>query len=440
MTNQAYTIRETYSFHGRQLPAWQEEREKLPFLAFLVFIFIAVATGSAARFPWNYIVKISGAVLLAAFAIRWLTARIRLAPEVFLYLLWGIWSSAAMIAGANYALYVMSAGTVFQIWLLLVIIAGYTNNGRVLSFNLLAFLCGAAVVWLSGALSGSFESALEMQTRATGRSMDPNGFGWLMIVATVAMAYFWMLPTRWSMLKHATLATGMVSAAAAAVFSGSRFGILGMVLFYAVWLWFCYRGELFRRARVLLVAVLAASVGGFAFVSLIQRTTAGARLHETWLRLTGRTTTGGSAGRIEIYQEALSVIARHPLFGVGLNNFRLHSTHGAVAHSEFTEVAADTGIPGAMIYFTIYYLMWRRAGRIAKYSPDPGAVRIAKLVKAYLVVMLFIGLGAPHYYSKTAWIILGSFIGWSQAAWGKLREQIASSQWGHTRAYEGHAA
>ena len=100
---------------------------------------------------------------------------------------------------------------------------------------------------------------------------------------------------------------------------------------------------------------------------------------------------------------------------MGLNNFRLRSSVHRPAHSEYAEVAAATGLPGVVIYFAIYFLLWRRAGKVAKYSTDPSAVRIARLIRVFMLTVLFVGLGAPNYYSKPAWILLGSFIGYTYA-------------------------
>jgi len=440
MASQTY-MTDLPAYRQPALASWRNpQSERLPYLALLMFLFIVLATGSAAKFPWNYVVKISGVILVLAYAVRSILARSSVSPEVFLYAAWIVWSTTGLIAGANQQLYRTSAGTVVQIWILLLLMAGYTNSRKVLSFNLFAFLLGAFFVWVNGLITGSFSQALESGRRATGMSMDPNGFGWLMIVATVAMAYFWMLPSRLGMFKYVLLVLGMAAAGVATILSGSRFSILGLTVFYTLWIWMCYRKEMFRRPSVLMVVVLGLALGGVGLVHLASRTVAGTRMRSTWQRLTGHTTYSGDAGRIDIYREGLAILARHPLFGVGLNNFRLHSSWGNVAHSEFLEVAADTGLPGFAIYFTIYFLMWRRAGKIAKHSQDPHAVKIAKLIRVYILVMLFIGLGATHYYSKTAWIVLGGFMGFSHALWQQIRAQSPVAGWQPGLAYEGYAA
>lgn len=411
-----------------RMPRADRQGERLPYLAFLIFIFIVLATGSAAKYPWNYIVKVSGIVLVLAYAIRSLMARTSLSPEVLLYLGWIMWSMTGLIAGANLTIYRVGLVTVFQIWVLLAVIAGYTNCRRVLSFNLFAFLVGSFIVWFSGVATGSFGEALVTDVRATGMSMDPNGFGWLMIVATVTMAYFWMLPSRLGPAKYVLLAMGMTGAGAATILSGSRFAIVGMTLFYLFWIWLCYRREIFKRPSVLAMVLLGLALGVSGFAYLAGRTVAGERLQKTWRRLSGQVTEGGDAGRIAIYKDALSVVGQHPVFGVGLNNYRLHSPGLTVAHSEYTEIAADTGVPGFVIYFAIYLILWRRAGKIAKHSPDPYAVKTARLMRAYLITMLLIGLGTTHYYNKTAWIIMGAFVGYSHTLWRQIRAQPVELQ------------
>jgi len=346
-----------------------------------------------------------------------------------------------LIAGAHPVLYRISLETVFQIWLMVVILAGYTTSRRTLSLNLLALMLGAMWVWFGGVRTGSYQSALTMGTRAKGlAAMDTNEFGWLLIVATVTMAYFWMQPTRFLLVRNTVLACLMTAAGVGIVLSGSRFSILGAIVFYFLWIWVCYRKEVLRRPSVLIVIFLALSLGGAGFIALASRTVAGKRLHKTWMRLTGQTAAGGSAGRIDIYKESVGIISSHAVFGVGLNNFRLHSSSGSVSHSEFTEIASDTGLPGFAIYFSIYLILWRRAGKIIKYSNDPAAVRISKLIRVYIMVMLFVGLGVPHYYNKIAWIMMGGFAGFTRSVWRELKVRLPHMERYPMLAYEGYAA
>lgn len=412
------------------------EAQRMSFLAIPVLAFVVLVVSSASKYPWNYIIQISGAVLAMWFLIRSITARIRLSPEVVMYLAWLLWSMTALIAGANLALYKTSAITIFKMLVLIFIVSGFTSSRKTLTLNMAAFAIGSFLLLSNGVLTGSFNVALEEGGRATGMAMNPNGFGRIMVSATAVLAYFWMMPSRFGMFKYVLVTLGMLATGMGTILSGSRFAILGLATFYLLWIWICYRKEVLRRSSVLLVVVLGLSLGSVGFVSMIGRTAAASRFEQTWRRLTGQTVSGGSAGRIQVYKEAALVIVHNPIFGVGLNNFILYSSMGNVAHSEYTEIAADTGIPGAVIYFMIYVLLWRRAGKIAKLSPDPCAVRIAKLIRVFLLVTLFLGLGAPNYYSKPTWILLASFIGYTSAALPRRSDQVV---YGSTDVSSGYA-
>ncbi len=70
-------------------------------------------------------------------------------------------------------------------------------------------------------------------------------------------------------------------------------------------------------------------------------------------------------GRVYIWKNSLKLIADNPLFGVGVGNFKesyatyipseaLENRKVSSAHNDFIDIAANTGIPG----FVLYVLLW----------------------------------------------------------------------------------
>lgn len=66
-------------------------------------------------------------------------------------------------------------------------------------------------------------------------------------------------------------------------------------------------------------------------------------------------------GRIEIWKRGMGYLAQYPITGVGVHNFliaertisaraREGAVRGQVSHNSFVEVAAETGIPGILLY------------------------------------------------------------------------------------------
>jgi O-antigen ligase len=145
-----------------------------------------------------------------------------------------------------------------------------------------------------------------------------------------------------------------------------------------------------------------------------------ARFEEVQRVWEGHQGTGSVATRFRLFSDAWDILKNHPIAGVGLNNFLVFS-RGWVAHSEYTEVAADTGSVGFLLYFSIFAVMWWRARKIAKRSSDPTQVAIAGLVRAMLLAVLLMDLGRWNSYNKLAWIVFGSFIGYTNSVWQQFR-------------------
>jgi probable O-glycosylation ligase (exosortase A-associated) len=82
-------------------------------------------------------------------------------------------------------------------------------------------------------------------------------------------------------------------------------------------------------------------------------------------------------GRIEIWKRGLGYVAAYPITGVGNSNFlvaertvsaraREDNFGGKVSHNSFVEVAAETGIPGFVLYLSALVIAVVSAFRLAK--------------------------------------------------------------------------
>ena len=64
--------------------------------------------------------------------------------------------------------------------------------------------------------------------------------------------------------------------------------------------------------------------------------------------------------RSQMYVRGVDLFWENPLAGVGLGNFQVVSGLGAYSHSDYIEVASNTGIIGFILYFSIYgMILWR---------------------------------------------------------------------------------
>jgi O-antigen ligase len=400
-------------------------RDRVSIIWILLSIFILGTVTVSPLEGWNYLVKGIGVVLAAAFLINSIRTPASISAEMILFIAWLTWALTGVFAAESSLLFWYQWTTTFQIWVLLVIVAGFTSSRRALSLNMLSFLIGVIVLGGYSYLTGEYARAEAREARVSGLAVNANQFGWLMFLATVALMYFWMLPTRLGMTKYILLAAGLLATGGAAVLSGSRTAMAGLGAFYVCWLWFCYRKSLRREPFTVAVTVVAVVVLGVALLVLMERTGALDRFADSWRSWEGqRTTEGSTATRMNLLRLAWELLWEYPVTGVGLGNFRIASKTFYVSHSEFAEVAVSTGLPGFLMYFAVFYVLWRRTGRLAKYSTDPAVAQTAGLIRATILATFLMGLGRWNYNDKAMWVVFGSFIGYTVSAWNELRARL----------------
>jgi len=393
-------------------------------VSIMVFMFVVGAVAFS-RVPGVFVIsKVLGAILAVFFLVDSIRAGFALSAEVVLYVVWLVWCLAGLFSGAIPRVFLTYWTSAFQIWVLMLIISNFTMRRGGVSLVLLAFLIAVAISGTASVLSGSFASGTP-EERLTGLSRNANGFGRLMVYATFCMMYFWMLPTRSPMLGRGVLVVGMVLAAALTMLSGSRFSVLGLGLLYVLWLWYSYRETVRRNPRLFLKILLLAVIGGAAFVLYAQRSVVGGRLVATWDTLvTGTRTESSTLTRLKFYKIGFDYFKKSPLVGIGLGTF--YAQVGQPAHSDLVEVAVGSGLPGIILYYAIYLVAWRRAEKAYKHTREIWVLQTAGLIRAAIVVVVFLGLGGPNYYSKEVWILMGTCIGYTLVAWAHVRSAEAA--------------
>jgi O-antigen ligase len=74
--------------------------------------------------------------------------------------------------------------------------------------------------------------------------------------------------------------------------------------------------------------------------------------------------TGSAQERKEILKRAIIVAARHPILGVGMNNFHIYSYKERVAHNSYLEISAELGLGGLIAYLILIFSPMRSLKRI----------------------------------------------------------------------------
>jgi probable O-glycosylation ligase (exosortase A-associated) len=161
---------------------------------------------------------------------------------------------------------------------------------------------------------------------------NPNDLA-LHLVTMTPLAIALLLATR-SLLKKFLYAFCAALFVMAIVVTFSRGGVLGLVVAT-----FVMALKFARKLRVLMVAV---------FLALVL---VGLALSPGEFRERLFTTSDQSAvSRTDDLKRSIYLAIRHPLFGVGMNNFVLYSNQAKATHNAYTQVAAETGLAAAAFY------------------------------------------------------------------------------------------
>jgi O-antigen ligase len=127
-------------------------------------------------------------------------------------------------------------------------------------------------------------------------------------------------------------------------------------------------------------------------------------------------TTASSESRVHLFQQGLHLIARNPIFGVGIGMFawaenELAQDQGYLrgswhtCHNMYMEVASEAGLPAFALYMFILVTVWQSLGRLERIKPEehPRAAQIARMsfwmkaaFLAYCACGLFLSSGLSH--------------------------------------------
>ena len=94
---------------------------------------------------------------------------------------------------------------------------------------------------------------------------------------------------------------------------------------------------------------------------------------------------------------------RHPLFGVGMDNFVLYSDRELATHNSYTQVGSELGIPAAVVYVLFLIAAVKRLRRI----PDPPVLDKRQRRLRYLAIGLeasLIGFMVSSFFASVAYL------------------------------------
>jgi O-antigen ligase len=204
--------------------------------------------------------------------------------------------------------------------------------------------------------------------------------------------------------------------------SGSRGGFLALIV---IGVYGLLGLDAIRRSKRLAVTVVAAALlvvaGGDQYWQRMQ-TILHPQEDYNWLG-------HSESGRIEVWMRGLGYMVRHPVLGVGIDQF--NAAEGTMApqaarqdlgigfkwsgpHSSYVQIGAELGVMGLVLFLALLWRAFREARRIGRTAAAPGDRLLGQafggMVVGYVVGGAFLGQAyAPYLYFS-----LGLLIGLSR--------------------------
>jgi putative inorganic carbon (HCO3(-)) transporter len=120
--------------------------------------------------------------------------------------------------------------------------------------------------------------------------------------------------------------------------------------------------------------------------------------------------------RMQLLKGGIAMFADHPLFGVGIGNFIVHSFSysGLVppqyAHNMFLHVAAETGILGLLFFVAILYRSWRILRGVQKsffHDRSSFPFQVSRALEISLLSFCVAAFFLSQHFNKMLWMIIG---------------------------------
>jgi O-antigen ligase len=241
----------------------------------------------------------------------------------------------------------------------------------------------------------------------------------MLIVSAIPLVFYFFGRAR-NIFAKLIFGLGIAICGSTVVLSGSRGGFLALVAVFSYSLFFLEGIKPLFRGAVVAGALLVVSVqANDEFWQDMGSITAEDDYNRTEY-----------TGRVAIWKRGISYTLDHPVFGVGIANFSFaESRHpDAVAnlergrgvkfsapHSIWIQTAAETGIPGFLIYVSMFWFSFRilwSAGRMAHKSvrASPELEPLTELGRPLLGVLLGIvvaGSFLSQAYASLVWFPFG---------------------------------
>jgi O-antigen ligase len=230
---------------------------------------------------------------------------------------------------------------------------------------------------------------------------DANTFA-ISAMLCLPLAFYLMLERRpaWERLYYLACS---ISSLAAVILGASRGGFLGLMASYLLAVLKSRRP--FRRLALVIILLLP-------IIILLPQSPLRRLFHPDWVDNIA------VASRQTAWKGGLNMIKAHPLFGVGLGNFKplvlqyegTENKVQSVAHNTFLEIGAELGMPAMLMFVALLITTYRSLEKVRRQAVRSGtrlfegaAAGIQCGLVGYSVGAFFVSVE----YEKLLWLLIG---------------------------------
>jgi probable O-glycosylation ligase (exosortase A-associated) len=223
------------------------------------------------------------------------------------------------------------------------------NRLRALVWLVLIASCVVSGFAVSDYVHGRMNlSGLRIQGVIGGIFSNPNDLA-LHLVMMVPIAAGLVLATR-NRVARVLYSALVILFLFAIVATFSRGGFLGIIGVVTVFIW-----RATRRRRLLILGAGICLV--IAFIALAPR---------DYLSRLSTTDDASAIARQDEFKRSSLLILRHPLLGVGIDNYPLYSNFEHATHNAYTQVGSELGVAAMTIYILLLFTALRRIRKTQK--------------------------------------------------------------------------
>jgi O-antigen ligase len=403
-------------------PVYIKLKQKVPFFVFFFIPFIIAAISVASLEGYAQYTKFYGIICAIFFLIGSIRSGIKFPAECLFYAAFLAWTLLGFVGVKNPLLYVIGLTTLIQIVGMFIIIANISVNEKATRFLMWAFLIGCGIVAVSGYVSGQYQAAeLQEGERVAGLALNANLFSMIMVLASIFVLFLFRF-YRSIIMKSGFVVIFMILSLLILA-SGSRAGFLSFGLFVVIWFFLTYRKEIFQKPAVALVMAVGFIVFSGFMVYKMQDSTLFQRFLQAGFALSGDTEGDSSTvERMHLIHTGIGMILEKPLFGSGIQGFA--AEYGRYySHCNYIEIFVAGGLPGGLLYYSIFVVLWLRTVRLKKHLTESKDIDMVHLIRAFIVIRLISDIVHVNYNLKVDWISVAILVGWAYHKDHEIKQQ-----------------